>query len=53
MARKIPENIKNKILEQILMGRFATPEEVVDAVLFLCNASYITGTVIDVDEGMR
>ena len=53
MTRKIPENVKNKILEQILMGRFATPEKVADAVLFLCNASYITGTVIDVNGGMR
>jgi len=53
MTRKIPENVKNKILEQIPMGRFATPEEVADAVLFLCNASYITGTVIDVNGGMR
>ena len=35
MTRKIPENVKNKILEQIPMGRFATPEEVADAVLFL------------------
>ena len=53
MTRKIPENVKNKILEQIPMGRFATPEEVADAVLFLCNAGYITGTVIDVNGGMR
>ena len=52
MVRKIPENIKMKILEQIPMGRFATPEEIADVVLFLCNASYITGTVIDVNGGM-
>lgn len=53
MTRKIPENIKSKILEQIPIGRFATPEEIADVILFLCNASYITGTVIDVNEGMR
>lgn len=53
MTRKIPENTKSKILEQIPMGRFATPEEIADVVLFLCNASYITGTVIDVNGGMR
>ena len=53
MTRKIPENIKTKILEQIPLGRFATPEEIADAVLFLCNATYITGTVIDVNGGMR
>lgn len=53
MTRKIPENVKSKILEQIPMGRFATPEEIADVVLFLCNANYITGTVIDINGGMR
>ena len=53
MTRKIPENIKSKILEQIPMRRFAAPEEIADVVLFLCNAKYIIGTVIDVNGGMR
>ena len=53
MTRKIPENIKSKTLEQIPLRRFAAPEEIADVVLFLCNASYITGTVIDVNGGMR
>jgi acetoacetyl-CoA reductase len=53
MTRKIPENVKSKILEQIPMGRFAIPEEIADVILFLCNASYITGTVIDVNGGLR
>ena len=45
--------VKSKILEQIPMGRFAAPEEIADVVLFLCNVSYITGTVIDVNGDMR
>ena len=53
MTRKIPENIKSKILEQIPMGRFAVPEEIADVVLFLCNTTYITGAVIDVNGGTR
>ena len=53
MTRRIPESIKSKILEQISMGRFAASEEIADVVLFLCNATYITGTVIDVNGGMR
>jgi acetoacetyl-CoA reductase len=53
MTRKIPENIKSKILEQIPLSRFAAPEEIADVVLFLCNAKYITGTVIDINGGMR
>ena len=52
MTKKIPENIKEKILEQIPMKRFAAPEEIADVVLFLCDATYITGTVIDVNGGM-
>ena len=52
MTRKIPENIKSKILDQIPMGRFAAPEEIADVVLFLCNTRYITGTVMDVNGGM-
>jgi|LGVF01.1.fsa_nt_gb 3-oxoacyl-(acyl-carrier-protein) reductase len=53
MTRKIPETIKSKILEQIPMRRFAAPEEIADVILFLCNATYITGTVIDVNGGLR
>lgn len=53
MTRKIPENVKSKLLEQIPMRRFASTEEIADVVLFLYHASYITGTVIDVNGGMR
>ncbi len=37
------------------LGRWAEPEEVADAVLFLASneARYITGTVLRVDGGMR
>lgn len=40
---------------QIPAGRFGTAEEVAHAVLFLCekNASYITGTDLTIDGGMR
>ena len=36
------------------MGRFGTPEEVADAVVFLCSdkASYITGHALPVDAGL-
>jgi len=45
---------RKKLLERIPLGRFAKPEEVADAVLFLASsrASYITGEVIRVAGGM-
>lgn len=52
MTRKIPEKIRAKILEQIPMKRFGTPEEIANVVLFLCNTPYITGAVIDINGGM-
>lgn len=40
--------------KMVPMRRFGTPEEVADAVLFLASkrASYITGTVLEVDGGL-
>jgi len=52
MTRKIPENIKVKIIEKIPMKRFGTPEEIADAVLYLCKATYVTGTVLDINGGL-
>lgn len=50
----IPENLKPRMLEQISLGYFGTPEDVAAAVAFLASsdARYITGVVLSVDGGM-
>jgi 3-oxoacyl-[acyl-carrier protein] reductase len=54
MVRKIPDGVKEKLLSQIPMGRFGTPQEVAMSVTYLVSseADYITGTVLNVNGGM-
>lgn len=54
MTKVLPEEIKQKMLAQIPMGRFGLPEEVAKVCLFLASddSSYITGQTIVVDGGM-
>jgi 3-oxoacyl-[acyl-carrier protein] reductase len=54
MVEEIPEDKQEKILARIPMGRFGTPEDVAEAVIFLSSdgASYITGQVLTIDGGM-
>jgi len=54
MTDKLSEQVKEKYLASIPLGRFGTPEEVADLVSFLVSekANYITGQVIHIDGGM-
>ncbi len=54
MVKGIPDNIKEKILTQIPLGRFGLPKEVAKAVVYLASddASYITGHVLNINGGM-
>ncbi len=55
MTKDLNENLKNKMLVQIPLSRFGTPEDVAKAVKFLAEeeeSSYITGQVIVIDGGL-
>lgn len=47
------EGLAQFIQQAVPMGRIATPEEVADAVIFLCSArsSYVTGCGFIIDGG--
>ena len=53
MARKIPPEFLAKAMDETVLGRFATPEDVAELVVFLCSdrARHITGEVIKIDGG--
>jgi 3-oxoacyl-[acyl-carrier protein] reductase len=54
MTRVLPEEVKQKILASVPLGRMGTPEDIAGVVKFLVSeeASYITGQVLAVNGGM-
>lgn len=53
MLEKVPEDIRNQILERIPMHRFADPEEIARTVAFIAaEGDYITGQQINVNGGI-
>jgi len=54
MTTSLPDRIKDAFLQQVPMGRIGKPEDVAEAVYWLCSdaANYITGQTIHVNGGM-
>lgn len=55
MVKSVPEDLLEKFSSQTMLKRLAQPEEIAEVIAFVASdkASYITGTVIDVNGGMR
>lgn len=53
MVKNAPESVRTMALEEIVLKRIGTPEEVANVVAFLCSdlSRHITGDVIQVDGG--
>jgi len=49
----LPEEIRQRVLQQIPMKRFGKIEEVTGPIVFLCTeeAAYITGQIIRINGG--
>ncbi|MCE2405564.1 MAG: 3-oxoacyl-[acyl-carrier-protein] reductase [Dehalococcoidia bacterium] len=54
MVEQLSEEVRKAVLGRIPMSRFGAPEDVAEAVVFLCGdgAAYITGQVLGIDGGL-
>jgi 3-oxoacyl-[acyl-carrier protein] reductase len=54
MIADLPPKKREAMLEAIPMARFAQPQEVAAAIVFLCapEAGYITGQALGIDGGL-
>jgi 3-oxoacyl-[acyl-carrier protein] reductase len=54
MTESLPEKVKEYFLQQIPLGRAGEPEDVAEAVYWLCSdaARYVTGQVIHISGGL-
>lgn len=46
-----PLEIRNNIYKKTAIKRFATPEEIADAVMFCINNAYINGSILEINGG--
>ena len=54
MLQSAPQEVQQLLVTMLPMGRPATPDEIVGAVMYLCSdaASYVTGTGLIIDGGV-
>ncbi len=54
MVKKVPEDLLEKFSQRTMLKRLGEPDEIAEVICFLASdrASYVTGTVIDVNGGM-
>lgn len=55
MVKNLPKELIEPLIKIIPLGRISTPRDVVNCFLFLASdlASYVTGEILQVDEGSR
>ena len=55
MVRAVPEEVLNKIIKTIPVGRLGTPEDIARSVLFLVDdqAGFITGSTLSINGGQH
>ena len=51
MNARLSDEEKDALCQSTPLCRMGTPEEVADAVLFMAEASFVTGAVLSVDGG--
>jgi 3-oxoacyl-[acyl-carrier protein] reductase len=54
MTAKLPEKVKETVLQSIPLKRMGQPQDIAEAVAFLASdrAAYITGQTLMVDGGL-
>lgn len=52
MVAAMPENVKENIISKVPMQRLGTTSEIAEAILYLIQASFVTGQEINVNGGL-
>jgi acetoacetyl-CoA reductase len=53
MLATVPAPVREKLLAQIPLGRFARPDEVAQAIVFVLGAGYMTGAELNLNGGIH